>query len=300
MAKNKIIKKELIVGVIGIFALLIIYLLINFFKGVNLFRNDNIYYAQFNDVSQLVNSSPIYLNGYKAGNVRNIDYDYNNVNKIIVEMSIDKRLRIPVGSTAKISTHMLGSAEIGIIFSDSDKFCQPGDTIKGFMDKGIAGEADEKIIPSFTKMLPKLDSILVATNRLLSNPAIVSTVENVEKLSAELNTTTKELNQLLKNDVPQITERMLQIEDDVLAMSSQLSEVDYGKMFDTLDSALVNVHRITVALDKEQGTMGMLLKDTTLYNNLNRTCDEAISLLENLRENPKRYVHFSIFGRKDK
>ncbi len=298
MAKNKIIKKELAVGIIGMVALLAIYLLINFFKGVNLFRNDNIYYAKFDDVSQLVNSSPIYLNGYKAGNVQSINYDYNNVNNIIVEMSIDKRLRIPVGSTAKISTHMLGSAEIGIIFSDNNEFYSPGDTIKGFMDKGIAGEADEKIIPAFNKILPKLDSILVATNSLLSNPAITSTVENIEQLTAELNITTKQLNTLLANDVPQITERMVQIEDDVLAMSSQLSEVDYKALFATLESTLVNVQRITTALNEGNGSMGLLLKDSTLYNNLNRTCNEATLLLENLRENPKRYVHFSIFGRK--
>lgn len=298
MVKKKTLKKELIVGVIGIIALLLIYLLINFFKGVNLFRNDNTYYARFNDVSQLVNSSPVYLNGYKAGNVRNIKYDYSNVDNIIVEMSVDERLKIPVGSTAKISTHMLGSAEISILLSGNDTYYQPGDTMKGFMDKGIAGEANETIIPAFNNMLPKLDSILVATNRLLSNPALASTVENVEQLTNELNTTTKQLNSLLARDVPQITERMVQIEDDLLVMSSQLSEVDYKRLFATVDSTLGNMQRLTTALNNGDGTMGMLLKDTTLYNNLNRTCTEASALLQNLRENPKRYVHFSVFGRK--
>ena len=102
------------------------------------------------------------------------------------------------------------------------------------------------------------------------------------------------------NDIPQITGRVVEIEDDVLAVSSQLKEVDYESLFATLDSTLGNIHRISAALNESQGTLGLLLNDSALYNNLNSTCQEANKLLEDLREHPKRYVHFSVFGRKDK
>ncbi len=298
MNKNKKIKKELIVGIIGIIALVLIYFMINFFKGIDLFKSGEKYYVKFDNISQLVSSSPVYLNGFKAGNVRSINYDYSNMNSITVELSIDNRLQIPVGSVAKISTHMLGGADISIVLSDNSTFYQPGDTMRGILDKGIAGEANDKIIPAFNKMLPKLDSILIATNRLISSTALTASIENVETLTKELQTTTTQINRLLTNDVPEITERMVEIEDDVLAMSSQLSDVNYKQLFMALDSTINNIHQISVALNSGEGTMGMMLKDSTLYNNLNRTCIEATTLLENLRENPKRYVHFSIFGKK--
>lgn len=298
--RKKIITREFIIGSAGIAALLLIYFLINFFKGIDLFKMGERYYVKFDNISQLVNSSPVYLNGFKAGNVRNINYDYSNMKNIVVELEIDKRLHIPHGSIAKITTHMLGGADISIMLSKSTTFIAPGDTIDGIIDMGIAGEASEKIMPAFDRMMPKVDSILTSLNALLANPALTTSVENIGTLTSELTTTTRELNALLGEDVPQITERMIEIENDMLAVSSQLSEMDYKRLVGTLDSALVNVQQITAALNAGEGTMGLLLKDSTLYNNLNRTSEAASALLENLRENPKRYVHFSLFGKKDK
>lgn len=300
MGKKKIFSREFFIGVIGVTALLLIYFLINFFKGIDLFKMGERYFVQFENVSQLVNSSPVYLNGFKAGNVRNINYDFTNMKNVVVELEIDKRLHIPKGSIAKITTHMLGGADISIILSDNKTYLQPGDTLKGILDKGIAGEASEKIMPAFDSMMPKIDSILVSLNALLANPSLTASVENVESLTKELNTTTRELNRLLNNDVPQITERMIHLEEDMLAISSQLTEVDYARLFSMLDSNLVNIQQITSAINRGDGTLGMLMKDSTLYNNLNKTTEAATALLENLRENPKRYVHFSLFGRKEK
>ena len=122
----------------------------------------------------------------------------------------------------------------------------------------------------------------------------------MERLTAELGTTTRQLNSLLTNDIPQISGRMIEIEDNLLATTSELKEVDYARLFGSLDSTLTNLQHITAALREGEGTAGRLLSDTTLYNNLNRTTEAATALLENLRENPKRYVHFSLFGRKEK
>ncbi|MBR2637369.1 MAG: MCE family protein [Bacteroidaceae bacterium] len=300
MKKNKFFSKEFTIGAIGIVALLLVYFLINFFKGIDLFKMGETYYVKFNNVNQLVNSSPVFLNGFKAGNVRNIYCDYANMKDVIVEIEIDKQVRIPIGSTAKISTHMLGGADMSITLADNDNYIAPGDTINGIHDPGIAGEASEKIMPALDNMLPKADSILTSLNTLLANPALVASIENIGSLTNKLNKTTQELNNLLANDIPQITGRMIQIEDDVLAMSSQLKEVDYKRIIATLDSTITDLSSIASAIESGKGTMGLLLKDTTLYNNLNRTTEAATALLNNLRENPKRYVHFSLFGKKEK
>ncbi len=297
---KKIFSREVLIGVTGILAILIIYLLINFFKGINLLNPENHYYVKFPDVCQLVNSSPVFVNGYSVGNVRNIDYDYSHPGNIIVTIEIDERMKLPLGSYATITTHMLGGTDMSLVLGKGNTILTPGDTIVGFPDKGIAAVASEKLLPAFDNMLPKLDSILGSLNVLLSNPAINNTVNNASVLTEELKKTTAGINRLLVKDVPAITDRMIKLEDDFLAVSGQLKAVDYKGLVLQLENTLRNIEQLTVVLNSKEGTMGLLLNDTTLYRNLCTTCEQAEALLKNLREEPKRYVHFSIFGRKDK
>ena len=297
---KKIFSRELLIGATGILAIVIIYFLINFFKGINLFSIENSYYVKFPDVCQLVNSSPVYVNGYRVGNVRNIDYDYEHPGNIVVSLEIDERMKLPAGSYATITTHMLGGTDISLVLGKSNNVLAPGDTLPGIPDKGIAAVASEKILPAFDSMVPKLDSLLSKMNILLSNPAINATLENTAVLTEELKKTTDGINKLLAKDVPAITDRMVQLEDDMLAVSGQLKEVDYKALAAQFDNTLRNIEQLTATLNSKEGTIGMLLNDTTLYRNLCTTCEQAEALLQNLREEPKRYVHFSLFGRKDK
>lgn len=297
MSKKIRFSKELIVGSTGILALLLIYLMINFFKGIDLFKDGEHYYVKFDNIGQIVSSSPIFLNGYKAGNVRSISYDFENMKNVIVEIDIDKRLRIPVGSYAEVNNHMLGGSEISIILADNNQYISAGDTITGRLNKGLAGEMGNAI-PTINNMIPKVDSILTSLNILLANPALNSSISNIGEITEDLSTTTECINSLLAHEVPQITERMVKIEDDILKVSSQLSEADYKKLLTTLGTSIENIESITSALEKGEGTAGKLLKDNELYNKLDSTCSAARALLEDLKENPKRYVHFSIFGKK--
>ena len=294
---NKVLKKELLVGAVGIIALLLIYLMINFFKGINLFKDGDTYYVKFNNIGQISSSSPVYLNGFKAGNVQHISYDYDNIENLIVTIEIDKRLRLPGGSYAEINNHMLGGSDISIITGKGERFITPGDTIKGRLNKGVMGEMGD-VVPTINTMIPKIDSILVSLNRILASPALDATIENSAQLTESLKTTTNELNSLLANDIPQITERIVKIEEDILAVSSQLSEADYKKIVASLEGTIANLESITSTLDKGEGTAGKLLKDDALYNKLDSTCEAANALLTDLKKNPKRYVHFSIFGSK--
>ncbi len=297
MSKKIRFSKELIVGSTGILALLLIYLMINFFKGIDLFKDGEQYYVKFDNIGQIVSSSPIFLNGYKAGNVRSISYDFENMKNVIVEIDIDKRLRIPVGSYAEVNNHMLGGSEISIILADNDQYISAGDTITGRLNKGLAGEMSNAI-PTINNMIPKVDSILTSLNILLANPALNSSISNIGEITEDLSTTTASINSLLSDEVPQITERMVRIEDDILKVSSQLSEADYKKLLTTLGASIENLESITSSLERGEGTAGKLLKDNELYNKLDSTCSAARALLEDLKENPKRYVHFSIFGKK--
>jgi phospholipid/cholesterol/gamma-HCH transport system substrate-binding protein len=284
---------------LGIASIVIVYLLINFFKGINIFSNGEKYYVRFSNIGEIVNTSPIFINGYKVGHVSNVIYNFENPDEVYVEMLLDSQLQMPQGSVALINTKMLGSSTISLALGKSTTMIHPGDTIEGRMNTGAMDEAAE-MIPQITAMLPKLDSILVSLNSTLANPAINSSVDNIGELTAELNTTAKLLNNVLANDIPAATGKLVEIEDDLLKMSSQLSEVDYNKLIGSLEASLTNIQNITAALNNGEGTAGMLLKDSTLYNKLNNTTEAATLLLEDLKKNPKRYVHFSVFGRKEK
>lgn len=297
MEKKRRFSQELLVGLLGIAALLIIYLLINFFKGVNIFNEGDKYYIEFNNIGEVINTTPVYLNGYKVGNVSNISYDFEKTDEVCVEISVDSRLNIPKGSYAIVNTKMLGSSTISLILADSNGFIAKGDTIKGRLEAGALSEAGN-MMPKINDMLPRVDSILVSLNNILGNPAINNSVNNIEQLTAQLNTTAVQLNNLINGDINQATDKLIEIEDDLLNVSSQLSEIDYIALVNSLEASLKNIQEITAALNNGEGTAGMLLKDSTLYNRLNTTCEAATELLEDLRNNPGRYVHFSVFGRK--
>ena len=289
--------RELWVGLLGILALAMIYMLINFFKGVSIFNEGDKYYARFHDIGEIVKSSPVYINGYKVGNVSDITYDFKEVNNVYIEMSLDKRLQIPQGSYAMIVNKTLGSSTINLVMSQKEVFLLPGDTLYGTLNAGAIHEAGN-MLPQITSLLPKVDSILVSLNNVLSNPALNNSVNNIEQLTIQMNRTTALLNNILSEDIPQATDKLIEIEDDLLQVSSQLSEVDYTKLMNSLEASISNIQQITASLNNGEGTAGMLLKDSTLYTRLNETCEAATMLLEDLRENPKKYVHFSVFGRK--
>lgn len=299
MSKKIKYSKEFIIGAIGIAALLSIYLLINFFKGIDLFKAGERYYVRFDNIGQTTSSSPIYINGYKAGNVQGISYDFEDLSNVIVTIDIDKRLRIPTGSYAEVNNHMLGGSDISIKLANSDTYVTPGDTILGVLNKGIAGEM-ESTIPTINNMIPKVDSILTSLNTLLANPAINKSINNAEVITTELTETTVQLNALLENEIPQIINSATTISKDLQGVSSQIKEVDYKELFTTLQATVSNIEEITAALNSGEGTAGKLLKDSELYEKLDSTCAAANALLTDLKENPKRYVHFSVFGNKDK
>ncbi len=297
---NKIkFSKELIVGAIGIIALLMIYLLINFFKGINLFKDGERYYAKFDNIGQMVNSSPIYINGYKAGNVQGITFDFNNMSSIIVTMDIDKRLRIPAGSYAEVNDHMLGGCDINIILGKSENYIAPGDTIFGRQNKGVMGEMSNAL-PAIQNIIPKADSILTSLNKLLGSSALNNSLNNAEQITEDLLVTTESLNKLLSTDIPQITGSISEIGNNFQGVSEQLKEVDYKELFASLQTTVDNLEKITNSIENGEGTAGKLLKDSELYNKLDSTCAAANALLTDLKENPKRYVNISLFGGKEK
>ena len=293
----KYLTKEVKIGLTGIVAVAVLVFGINFLKGINMFKSGSGYYVEFENIAGLVTSSPVYANGFSIGLVRDIYYDYNSLGKIVVEIDLNDNMKLPLGTTAELETEMLGTVKLNLILPPTISGMHAvGDTIPGSVNAGMMGAAAD-LVPKIETMLPKLDSILSSINTLLADQALSNTLHNTEQITANLQVTTKELNSLLQNDLPSITGNLNTVTANFVTISDNLKDIDYANTITKVNATLDGVKKFTDGLQNPNGTIGMLLNDQTLYNNLTRTTGNAASLLEDLQAHPKRYVHFSLFGK---
>ena len=295
--------KEIQIALVAVAGLLVLYFGLHFLKGMTLFSGDNKYYVKFKDVSGLSVASPIFANGYRVGVVEDIMFDYQNTGEIVAAIDVDTELGVPKGSRAEIATDLMGNVKVLLVLGNAaDGMVAPGDTITGSQQVGAMGKAAD-MIPAVQQMLPKLDSILASVNTLLADPAIANSLHNVDQITADLTRTSHDLSLLtaqLNRQMPQ----MLQNADGVLANTNQItkdiSNMDFAATMTSVNTTLKNVEQMTAALNSREGTLGLLMRDPSLYYNLNSTMMHADSLMLDLKQHPKRYVHFSVFGKKDK
>ncbi len=299
----KAFTKEVKIALVALVGAVLLFFGMNFLKGLNVFASTSDYFIEFKDISGLSSSSPIYADGYQIGTVKDVIYDYSGEHPTRVVVAIDKDMRIPVGSTAEIVSDVMGNIKINILLANNPRErVMPGGTIAGDVDAGALGKV-AAMVPTIEKMLPKLDSILTSVNTLLADPALAQSLHNVQTITDNLTTSSAELNTLMKQinrNVPTMMAKANSVLDNTDKLTGNLAALDLQSTKQQVDQTIANVQQLTAKLNSKDNTLGLLMNDASLYNNLNTTMRSADTLLVNLREHPKRYVHFSIFGKKDK
>ncbi len=299
----KYFTKEVKIALVAIVGVVVLFFGMNFLKGLNIFSSEDNYYVQFSDITGLSSSSPVYADGFKVGVVKDIIYDYSHTEGSKVLIGVDKQLRIPQGSSAEIVSDMLGNVKVNLLLANNPREkVAPGGLIKGMINDGAMGKLQD-MVPAVEKMLPKLDSIMTSLNAILADPAIRQSLHNVQTITDNLTTSTAQLNTLmtgLNKNVPGMIAKANNVLDNTETLTANLAAVDVASTMRQVDQTIANVQQLTAKLNSKEGSLGLLMNDTQLYDNLNSTMRNADSLVIDLRQHPKRYVHFSVFGRKDK
>lgn len=299
----KYFTKEVKIALVAIAGVVVLFFGMNFLKGLNIFSSEDNYYVQFSDITGLSSSSPVYADGFKVGVVKDIIYDYSHTEGSKVLIGVDKQLRIPQGSSAEIVSDMLGNVKVNLLLANNPREkVAPGGLIKGMINDGAMGKLQD-MVPAVENMLPKLDSIMTSLNAILADPAIRQSLHNVQAITDNLTTSTAQLNTLmagLNKNVPGMMAKANNVLDNTETLTANLAAVDVASTMRQVDQTIANVQQLTAKFNSKEGTLGLLMNDTQLYDNLNSTMRNADSLVIDLRQHPKRYVHFSVFGRKDK
>jgi phospholipid/cholesterol/gamma-HCH transport system substrate-binding protein len=306
-------KKEIKIALVAIAGIVVLFFGMNFLKGISLFSEKNVYYASFSNISGLSASNPIFANGYQVGIVRDIAFDYSGGGDIVVAFTLDDRMQLPKGTTASIESDFMGNVRMNLLLNDpevpslqgkagEETLIAPGDTIQGAMAEGLMAHA-AALIPAVEQMLPKVDSILASVNALLADPAIAHSIRNVEKVSTDLTTTTRQVNTLmakLNSQLPTILTKADGVLDNSQELTKNLTAIDIDGTMKKVDQTLANVQAFSEKLNKPEGSLGLLMNDASLYDRLNGTLTNAEQLLGDIKEHPKRYINISVFGKKDK
>ncbi|MDD4636258.1 MAG: MlaD family protein [Bacteroidales bacterium] len=300
MDKN-MFSKEGKIGLSTIIALLLLFFGFNFLKGINMLKPSNYYYARINNVTGLAVSTPILVHGYNIGLIRDIEFNSENPSELILELNLNSDFKLPAGSKAYVFTELMGTAYVNLEIDDSQRtYLNPGDTIVAIRENSLTEKATADILPKIEVTMARIDSVLISLQKVLESPTITRTLEYVEQTSKQLELASTQLNLIMRKDLPQTLGHINNLSANLEATTGNLKQIDFNKTMENVDGLLVSIRTATDKLNRNDNSLGLLLNDDQLYRNLSLTTEKAGSLLIDLQEHPKRYVHFSIFGRKDK
>lgn len=296
-------KKEIRVAILAIIALALLYFGFNFLKGVNIFHKTSYYVATFPEMNGLVEQGPVYVKGYKVGIVDRIQYDFTKEEPFTVHFSTNTDICLPKGTMVSlVADGLLGGEALSlrIPIGPVEACYQLGDTIPSSVEPGMIDGLTSALMLRVDPLLVNLDSIITVLKNNLTDEQLASILKNVDGTLANAKGITFKLDRMLQNDVPQLFDSIRLVVSDVHQITGDLAEADLKATILKLDTTVDGVNQFVERVNSTEGTVGMLLNDRDLYINLSNTVSSADSLLVDLKAHPKRYVHFSLFGKKDK
>ena len=304
------VSRELKTGVITILIIILSVWGFNFIKNRSLYEKTRTFYAEYTNVQGLIPTSPVTINGLKVGKVSNITFHPTKKGTLIAHIILTNKVQFSKNSIAQIySPDFISGKSLKIDIVDGDDFAKSGDTLKGEIDSGILGMINEQIAP----LQSKVESFVVNTDSVMQSLSAVldaENQENIKKSLQKLSTTLDKFNHIA-NNADHLVENNKSKMDSILSnanmamqnfsqISDSLKQADLGATALKLKQSLESFSILLDSIENGKGTIGKLMKDEALYNNLEGATKELEELLNEIKLHPKRFVHLSVFGKKEK
>ena len=300
--EKKFFTREIKVGLMAAAAILVLYFGLNFLKGRDIFSSTSNYYAVYENIGGLVPSSPVYVKGFKVGQVEDVKYDFSKEKSFVIKISVSKDIMLPKGTKIELYDEgLMGGKAIQLIYAPitlSQPMFQPGDTIESQLGNGLMAELTGELMPKIQSISTQTDSLIRSVRTLVENKDLNKSLASIERTTSDLAISSSQLKKMMNNDVPRILGDVNMLTSDFKVISGNLKKIDYAATFASIDHTIANLSLLTDKMNNSEGTIGMLLNNKELYINLSNTSASADKLLIDLQKNPKRYVHFSLFGGK--
>ncbi len=291
--KKNVIEKNLIVGVSFVIALILLYFGVNFLKGVNVFKKRNVYPVLFEDVTDLHPSSPVYVNGYQIGLVSSVKIHKSHPISFLVEVNMERGYKVPRGSRLEFNSDFLGASSVNLIPGDpSGGFLLLGDTLYGSRKVDILSNI-ENLLPRADTLFQHVDSVLVLAHGLLKRPELIQIIIDIEKTVSELNSSSQGMSRLINEvggNMPQITQNIERITEELTKVVGDLASIEINETFDILNALLVDIHKLSVALNENDTSIGKLIHSPELHDSLTHMISNVSLLLDQIRSDPKKYL----------
>ena len=289
------ISNELKIGFWAIVTCVVLFLGVNYLKGVHTLRQGDFYYLLSEKVEGLAVSSHVKLHGLKVGIVREMQYDKKS-DKVLVTLNIyNDEIQIPVDSRVTVTTDLLGTSSINLELGRSAQYFNPWDTIKAPATNASLLDKADPIIAKVDALLPKLDTLVSGITVLVNESKVQESLLELNKMTVRLNQTVNSLNGLLKNDVPTIINNVESTTANLDTISNQLKEAEVEKILANANRTLNEMNQLMKRVQANDNTVGKLLNTTELHEHLNNTLSDVDSLVNAIKENPKKYIRVKVF-----
>ena len=300
--------REIKVGILAVVCIFLLFFGFNYLKGVNIFSSIHSFHGVYTNIHGLELQAPVYIRGYKVGQVDNIDYDFTRDSSFTVDISIKRNINLPEGTRmALVSDGIMGGMAIELLLPATEvaskediAYLPTGATIPTTVVPGLLDGLQESVIQPLSNTLASLDTILGQLETQLDNNHIESILANADLAVADLQTSSKQLKHVMSHQVPSVVTKLDTTMSDLQQVVTDVKAANIKATVARVDTALDNVNYLIADFRSPNGTVGMLLNDKGLYNHIDSAVVSVDSLLVDLKANPKRYVHFSLFGAKEK
>lgn len=318
------LKKEILIGIIGIVGISILVVGSYFLKGQELWKSRFVYYSKFNNTEGLTTGRPVNLNGLQVGIITNVKFDSKNFNNIVVEFELTNPniKKLKKGSKVLLNSDLLSGAYLDIAWGDSTDYHNSRDTIPSLVSLALEDQINERLIPLEKKtneLISTADSAIKTIEAIFSRntdnldesfDGIKNSIKNLERVSLEISslirTEKQNISQIISNvnlitdNLKENNNKINKILENAADISDTLIASDINATIENAKESLQQFNLILYDIQNGDGTLTHLIKDSTIYLSVNKMIDEASRLIENIKTEPKRYVQFSIFGGKDK